>query len=1256
MKRLAGWALSLSAVLLPLSGEAQITFRGASSSTALSPQFRSANSATLPTPTFRAATSAATTGVTLTIARPAGTVTDDVMIAAIGIRPTTATVAPPAGWILVRRLDNGSPNANSLVVYRKVATGAEPASYAFGIGGSTHTTGGIQSFFNVDSTNPIDVENGQNTANGLNHATPSVTTTVRNAMVVTAHSYASASSWTAPAGMTESYDVASAPPTAVGQTTEGARVLQAARGATGAKTATAAGDADVGNAHILALKSGLRIARPAGLAANDVMIASIGVTPSTAVVTAPAGWTLVRRIDNAAITSNSLLVFSKSATGAEPANYEWSVSGVDFAVGGIQAFFNVDTAAPIDVEAGQCTPQPICALPTNSHSTPSVTATVPNTLVVTSHTYASSRSWTPPAGTTEAFDRPSGGNSPTGQSVEGNYVFQSAAGATGVMTANSSGGGANNDVGNAHILALRSPRPVLTINVPAGTVANDVMIAAVAVQPSTTVVTPPAGWTLIRQINNGVATTNSLYIYRRVAGGSEPASYTWTPAGLAYAAGGIQSFAGVDTTTPIDVENGAATVSALTHATPSVVTTVANTMVVTFHTMASSATWVSPAGMTEALDDSALTAPDANGQSIEGNHIAQAAIGATGVKTATASASADRGNAHILALRPAAGVPAPGSFNAFETGTAAGAIVGVIRTKVAGAAFSLDVVAVASGAQLSGFTAPVIVELLGNNTLGVALDAANCPTSFTTVQTVSPNPTITGGRSTVSFAAVPDSWRDVRVRVRWPTASPTVTACSTDNFAIRPNALASFAVSDDDWQTAGTTRLLDSTTFGATLHKAGRPFSVRASAVNAAGAPAVTTNYVGTPAASLSACAGAACTASFGSLALNTAFGAGQLVSDVAAYDNVGSFQLQLVDSSFASVDASDGSPADCTAAGRYVCSAVINAGRFVPDHFAVSLNAPAFGTACGTGNFSYVGQVFSYTIVPVITITAQDFTNATTTLYAGSWFRVTNSSLTGRAYSDATGILDSSGVPGTAIDPAILATGGGSGTLTFSSGTGLFMARNTPVSPFAAEISLAINVIDADGVAYAANPARFGQASAGNGVAFDAGKEMRFGRLRLHNAAGTSLLDLPLGVEVQYYNGVGFARNVADSCTSIPVGAVGLANFTPNLAACETALQPGAGNLTFTSGRVTNLVLRKPGNGNEGSVGFNVNLGASASAPFTSTCTTQGGATVPAGAANLPFLRGDWGSGSYGEDPLARAAFGIYRNAEEFIYFRENY
>jgi len=105
--------------------------------------------------------------------------------------------------------------------------------------------------------------------------------------------------------MTESFEVASiAPNNAAGQSIEGNRQVQAAAGATGVKSATVGGNADVGVTHILALRPALRIPLPAGTTQNDVMIAAIAVQPNTAAITPPTGWTLVNRIDNAIATAS----------------------------------------------------------------------------------------------------------------------------------------------------------------------------------------------------------------------------------------------------------------------------------------------------------------------------------------------------------------------------------------------------------------------------------------------------------------------------------------------------------------------------------------------------------------------------------------------------------------------------------------------------------------------------------------------------------------------------------------------------------------------------------------------------------------------------------------------------------------------------------------------------------------------------------------------------------------------------------------
>ena len=99
----------------------------------------------------------------------------------------------------------------------------------------------------------------------------------------------------------------------------------------------------------------------------------------------------------------------------------------------------------------------------------------------------------------------------------------------------------------------------LTINLPPGTAANDAMVASVGFRPNTAVITPPAGWALIRRLDNAGGSTNSLAVYGKLATISEPASYTWTFNTSTGSAGGIQSFAGVDLTNPFDGENGAST-------------------------------------------------------------------------------------------------------------------------------------------------------------------------------------------------------------------------------------------------------------------------------------------------------------------------------------------------------------------------------------------------------------------------------------------------------------------------------------------------------------------------------------------------------------------------------------------------------------------------------------------------------------------------------------------------------------------------
>ena len=1236
--------LAATVLLAPLAAQAQIAFRNAASSSGVAPAFRAASSGTTSSAiTFGSSTNAqnGSGSNSLTINKPSGVSNGDLLLAHItfekGSDAGSDAQITPSGWTLVRRNNRGTDIGQA--IFRRVVADAvtEPASYTWNFNNSPKVVGGILRYSGVDTSNPIIASSG-NTGDSSTLTAPSVASEANSMLLALFGLKKKDTSMSTPTGMTERY---------LFQNPNDVRIKAADQlgpaDPTGNRVSNA-GSGDKWVAQLVALRPAsnvLTIAKPAGTVQDDVMIASIGVRPSSTTITAPSGWTLVRRMDNGSGTSNSLAVYRRVAGASEPASYTWTVSGNNYAVGGIQSFSGIDTASPIDVENGQTTPNG------TTHTTPSVTTTVAGAILVTSHTYSSNRTWSPPSGMIEAIDVSMGPDGAIGQALEANYEFLGAAGSTGTKSATAAG---DADTGNAHILALRPLSPGLTIPKPAGTVAGDFMVAAIGVQDDSLTITPPSGWTLLRRMDQGSGTDNSLAIYTKAAGASEPATYSWAISGsnFSHAVGGIQSFSGVDTTNgPVNAEDGQSTSSSTSHSTPSIDPTVANTMLVTAHTFASSRTWTAPSGMTEAYDTASLPVSNSEGQSIVGSYQPHVFL-ATGTKTATVGGNSDTGNAHILALRPLPITGVTGGFNAYDTTTGAGATSGFIKTKIAGSTVNFSIIALnwPRTAIETGFTGTVRVEVLDASNNTGALDINGCRSSWTVLQTLS-NPTFVAGdngRKTVSFTQA-NSYKDLRVRVSYPTTSPTQIGCSNDNFAMRPD-IFTFTVTDADWETAGTTRTLNNVAVpGGITHKAGRPFTVQATAINAVGA--VTTNYDDTPIFIPSVCTGSACTATSGTFTLGAGFVAGVMTSNVATYSEVGSIRGRIRDSVFSNVDASDGS----SGSERDISASNIDIGRFVPDNFAVALNTPSFGTACGA--FTYVGQKFNYATAPVITLTARNFAGGTTTLYAGVLWQITNASLTGKSYTAATGTLDVSGLPGT--DPVIFSAGAGTGTLTFGSGTGLSFSRTTPVAPFDGDIGLSINVIDADGISPATNPATFGTATPGNGIAFTSGKSLRFGRLTVRNANGSQLLPLLVPVEAQYWSGApinGFISNTLDSCTTIASANDAMGNYTGNLSGsptCETAIVGGG---ALSAGRGV-LMLAAPGSGNGGSVDLTVNLGASASG---STCTTQGGAPGSATTANLPHLQGNWSGGAYDQNPAARATFGITRGSEEVVFVRENF
>jgi len=206
------------------------------------------------------------------------------------------------------------------------------------------------------------------------------------------------------------------------------------------------------------------------------------------------------------------------------------------------------------------------------------------------------------------------------------------------------------------LLALRAAAS-LSINKPTGTVAGDVMIAAVTSTPSTIAITPPSGWILIQSQQQPAATSSVLSTYYHVAGATEPTSYTWILTnGHAGAVGGIVTYSGVDNAAPIDASAKAATISARTHAAPNVLTNYTADMLVTVHEFTSARNWTPPTGMSERVDVISGAA-GSSGIALEMNDLLLGIPSNTGQKIATAAANPDSGATVSIALRAAVAAP-----------------------------------------------------------------------------------------------------------------------------------------------------------------------------------------------------------------------------------------------------------------------------------------------------------------------------------------------------------------------------------------------------------------------------------------------------------------------------------------------------------------------------------------------------------------------------------------------------------------------
>ncbi|TCV78286.1 MULTISPECIES: LamG domain-containing protein [Methylomonas] len=593
----------------------------------------------------------------------------------------------------------------------------------------------------------------------------------------------------------------------------------------------------------------------------------------------------------------------------------------------------------------------------------------------------------------------------------------------------------------------------------------------------------------------------------------------------------------------------------------------------------------------------------------------------------------------------------PVDFNCVEAGQSE--LTGHLYGKLSGTSFTFDVIAlkdtnndgIAEGAlttYASDVTRNVTVELVdGSGSTACRSRTALSPIISQTLSFAKASqPSEQGRKSTASFT-VAKAYANLRCRVTDATNSPSIVGCSADSFSIRP-----------------TTFSVSASANGSSAIKTGASFSMTA----ASGV----VGYDGSPKADpskLNAHSGAIrsgmLTGTFDYADLTTGTATG---SDFI-YSEVGYFNLSaqgVYDDNFTEVDAVN---SDCTSdfantavSGKFGCkfgntATTGNFGRFIPDHFDVTLNTPLFAPSCNS--FTYVGQPIKYAMNPVVTVTAKNADAGTTQNYTGSYWKIDPSHATygiTPSYSEATQsltVLNSSA-------PVVADNGNGTGTLTFAdtSSNILGITRGNPLATFNAEIAMSFTLRDTDAVQVTningvagGNPVAFGSASAGNGIGFSNGyKAQRWGRLTLSNAYGSELAALPMPLFSEYFNGSAFVTNTADNCTSLSLtNQIQLSNSATASGALKagntamTILPSGTSTATLANtpllAGVAGLSFSAPGAGNTGYIDVSGSFGS------------------------LPWLLFDWDhNGVHDNSPAAKASFGIYKGGSQQIYLREVY
>jgi hypothetical protein len=543
------------------------------------------------------------------------------------------------------------------------------------------------------------------------------------------------------------------------------------------------------------------------------------------------------------------------------------------------------------------------------------------------------------------------------------------------------------------------------------------------------------------------------------------------------------------------------------------------------------------------------------------------------------------------------------------------------------------------------------VELFNDSSPTTCSTYAN-PVASQTISIGSAN----AGRKTTGIFNLATTYPKLRCRVTDANGASTVYGCSSDDFSVRP-----------------VSPIVTTTASAAAPSATAAPVVNSGAAFTIGATTSGSDSYTGTLAldsSKLSAQLPSNATTAqsggtVGTLTVDPAVqaNASPAQSNNATWNEVGYLYAAagaFRDDSFTSIDQAAGDCISATANNAYLadtfdannkigCSignkTAVAFGRFVPNHFSA---VGTLANTCTAGTFTYMGQSFSLSTANVVE--ARNVTNGVTQNYANFYAPGTVSF--GAENADN----------GTNLLSRLTFSPSGSwisGIYTLADASGTFARPTTTVADAtwgafdSLDIGLTVNDSDVTTSPKVSgadmNPTTAGGTSFAYKKLSASPLRMRFGRLALQNAYGSELLDLPMSLTAEYWNGTGWVKNTDDKCTTgislsltdpitddglIPGELCAWDTGTPGSSGlgCSVA---GANDYKFnepplaTAGGNYNLNFRAPGTGNTGALDIT--------------------ATVP------DYLRFNW-KGTGDINPTARATFGIYKGNSHFIYFREAY